>query len=102
MMVHTNEMDTELSGGTSYLDCFRGLDLWRAEIACYTWAARNLCGAGLMAYSAYFYKEAGRVSERLSEQVISPLRVILDANLFWQCVRAPKNQARSTRGVIKM
>ena len=59
MMVHTNEMEKEIMSGTSYLDCFRGYDLRRTEIACIIWAAQNLCGSGLMAYSTVFYQRAG-------------------------------------------
>lgn len=59
MMVHTNEIEKELSTGTSYLDCFKGIDLRRTEIACLTWAVQNGCGAGIMGYSVYFYRAAG-------------------------------------------
>lgn len=59
MMVHTNEFEKEIAAGTSYLDCFKGVDLRRTEIVCLTWAAQNLCGAGLMGYSTYFYQQAG-------------------------------------------
>ena len=59
MMVHTNELEKEIEAGTSYLDCFKGVDLRRTEIVCFTWAAQNLCGAGLMGYSTYFYTSAG-------------------------------------------
>ncbi|KAJ4305096.1 hypothetical protein N0V90_000626 [Kalmusia sp. IMI 367209] len=59
MMVHTNDLEKEITAGTSYLDCFKGNDLRRTEIVCMTWAAQNLCGAGLMAYSTYFYEQAG-------------------------------------------
>lgn len=53
MMVHTNEIEKEMQSGTSYLDCFKGVDLRRTEVACFTWAVQNLCGAGLMGYSTY-------------------------------------------------
>ncbi len=59
MMVHTNELEKEIDAGTSYLDCFKGIDLRRTEVVCFTWAAQNLCGAGLMGYSTYFYVSAG-------------------------------------------
>ncbi|KAF9885307.1 hypothetical protein FE257_013024 [Aspergillus nanangensis] len=59
MMVHTNEMEKEISTGTSYWDCFRGVDLRRTEVSCLIWAAQNLCGSGLMAYSTVFYQRAG-------------------------------------------
>jgi SP family general alpha glucoside:H+ symporter-like MFS transporter len=59
MMVHTVEFEKEITSGTSYLDCFKGVDLRRTEVACLVWAAQNLCGAGLMGYSTYFYEQAG-------------------------------------------
>jgi SP family general alpha glucoside:H+ symporter-like MFS transporter len=59
MMVHTNEMEKEITSGTSYWDCFRGHDLRRTEVSCLIWAAQNLCGSGLMAYSTVFYQRAG-------------------------------------------
>ncbi|KAK6511083.1 hypothetical protein TWF481_000005 [Arthrobotrys musiformis] len=59
MMIHTNEMEKRISSGTSYWDCFRGIDLRRTEIACLVWAIQNLCGGGIMGYSTYFYEQAG-------------------------------------------
>jgi SP family general alpha glucoside:H+ symporter-like MFS transporter len=54
MMIHTNELEKEIEEGTTYLDCFKGVDLRRTEVVCFTWAAQNLCGAGIMGYSTYF------------------------------------------------
>jgi SP family general alpha glucoside:H+ symporter-like MFS transporter len=59
MMVHTNELEKTLSAGTNYASCFRGVDRRRTAIACLVGASTNLCGAGLMAYSTYFYLQAG-------------------------------------------
>ncbi|KFX98677.1 hypothetical protein O988_04261 [Pseudogymnoascus sp. VKM F-3808] len=59
MMVHTNEMEKELSAGTSYLDCCRGIDLRRTEITCLTWSVQNLCGSAFMNNSTYFFIQAG-------------------------------------------
>lgn len=59
MMIHTNEMEQEAVAGTSYLDCFRGSNLRRTEIACAVWSIQNLCGNSFMGYSTYFYKQAG-------------------------------------------
>lgn len=63
MMVYTNELEKEIEAGTTYLDCFKGVDLRRTEVVCFTWAAQNLCGAGLMGYSTYFYLQAGLATE---------------------------------------
>lgn len=59
MIIHTNEIEKELTAGTSYWDCFKGTDLRRTEICCMTWMIQTLCGSGLMGYSSYFYEQAG-------------------------------------------
>lgn len=59
MMVHTNELEKEIKSVTSYWDCFKGIDLRRTEVVCLVWAVQNLCGAGIMSYSTYFYEQAG-------------------------------------------
>jgi SP family general alpha glucoside:H+ symporter-like MFS transporter len=59
MMSHTNELEKQISAGTSYLDCFRGVDRRRTEIACIVWLIQNLCGSTFMGYSTYFYQQAG-------------------------------------------
>lgn len=33
MMVHTNEMERAIEEGTSYLECFKGIDRRRTEIS---------------------------------------------------------------------
>ncbi|RMZ80418.1 hypothetical protein DV737_g3041, partial [Chaetothyriales sp. CBS 132003] len=60
MMQHTNEVEKYLNkGGTSYLDCFKGTDLRRTEIACMVWMSQSLSGGSLTGYAAYFYEQAG-------------------------------------------
>jgi MFS transporter, SP family, general alpha glucoside:H+ symporter len=59
MMSHTNEIERQISAGTSFLDCFKGVDLRRTEIASMTWLIQNLCGSTFMGYSTYFYQQAG-------------------------------------------
>lgn len=34
LMVHTNALEKSIAAGTSYWDCFKGVDLRRTEIAC--------------------------------------------------------------------
>lgn len=59
MMVHTNELEKETTSGTSYIDCWKGTDRRRTEIACLCWMIQTLCGSGLYGYSAQFYENAG-------------------------------------------
>lgn len=58
-MRHTNELEKAVSAGTSYLDCFKGTDLRRTEIAAMTWFTQAFCGAALIGYSTYFFQQAG-------------------------------------------
>ena len=59
MMRSTNELEKANNEGTSYLDCFKGVDLRRTEIACITWLVQTFCGSTFMGYSTYFYRQAG-------------------------------------------
>lgn len=58
-MIHTNEMEKQVTLGTSYLDCFKGIELRRTEICCMVWMVQILCGGGIMAFSSYFFERAG-------------------------------------------
>lgn len=51
LMVYTNEQEKAAVAGTSYLDCFRGIDRRRTEIACVTWIIQNASGSAFMNYS---------------------------------------------------
>ena len=59
MMVHTNEIEKEIQAGTSYMDCFRGVDARRTEIVSATWVVQAFCGSAFMTFSTYFYENAG-------------------------------------------
>ncbi|QKX59838.1 uncharacterized protein TRUGW13939_06980 [Talaromyces rugulosus] len=59
MLRHSDAIEKELSAGTSYVDCFKGTNLRRTEIACIAWVIQAASGASLMGYSAYFFEQAG-------------------------------------------
>jgi SP family general alpha glucoside:H+ symporter-like MFS transporter len=59
MMIQTNEFEQTINEGTSYLDCFKGVDLRRTEITCNTWLVQTMAGSTFMGYSTYFYQSAG-------------------------------------------
>jgi SP family general alpha glucoside:H+ symporter-like MFS transporter len=59
MLRHSDAIEKELSAGTSYIDCFKGTNLRRTEIACIAWIVQAASGASLMSYSAYFFEQAG-------------------------------------------
>lgn len=59
MMVHTNNIEKELDESTSYLQCFKGVDLRRTEIACMAFAAQPFCGSSMGGTPTYFFLQAG-------------------------------------------
>jgi SP family general alpha glucoside:H+ symporter-like MFS transporter len=59
MIEHTNEMEKFAKEGTTYMDCFRGIDLRRTEIVVGIWTAQTLGGQNLMGYFSYFMTQAG-------------------------------------------
>lgn len=59
LMKKTNEVEKQLQAGMTYLDCFKGVNLRRTEIACVVWMTQTLCGAPMTGYATYFYRQAG-------------------------------------------
>ncbi|KAF2183540.1 sugar transporter [Zopfia rhizophila CBS 207.26] len=59
MMIHTNELEKSVDEGTSYLDCLKGIDLRRTEIACMVFAAQPFCGSAMGGAPTYFFVQAG-------------------------------------------
>ncbi|OQD65038.1 hypothetical protein PENPOL_c006G04575 [Penicillium polonicum] len=60
MMTHTNETEKHLGNGQiTYLDCFKGINLRRTEIACMIWIAQQASFSSSGTYAAYFYEQAG-------------------------------------------
>lgn len=43
-IIYTDNLEKELTVGTSYLDCFKGTELRRTEIACMVFAGQVLSG----------------------------------------------------------
>ncbi|KAL2864140.1 general substrate transporter [Aspergillus lucknowensis] len=63
LMVETNRLEQSMHEGVGYLDCFRGTNRWRTEIACAAWSAQLWCGFVIASYSTYFFELAGLQSE---------------------------------------
>ncbi|KAH8878936.1 putative maltose permease [Thozetella sp. PMI_491] len=59
MMVHTNQLEKSVETGTSYIDCFRGVDLRRTEIACMAWATQVFFGLPVKSFDVYFFVQIG-------------------------------------------
>ncbi|KAJ5306995.1 hypothetical protein N7508_006010 [Penicillium antarcticum] len=64
MMVHTIKIEAEIEAGTSYADCFKGVDLRRTEIYCLASVGQILSGS-IFAYTpTYFFTQAGMDTSR--------------------------------------
>ncbi|KAH8892330.1 putative maltose permease [Thozetella sp. PMI_491] len=59
MMVYTNAHEKSVSAGTSYKDCFRGVDLRRTEVTCCVWLLQVTCGLAFGGNVTYFLEQAG-------------------------------------------
>jgi len=59
MMIHTNELEIQQTSGTSYLDCFKGVDLRRTEVTCATWLIQQTSGSPMIGWGTYFMIQAG-------------------------------------------
>jgi len=58
-MQHTNAHEKAVGEGTSYISCFKGVDLRRTEVAMGAWICQNWCGSSFMGWSTYFLERAG-------------------------------------------
>ena len=59
MMLHTVQIEKEVTTGSNYWDCFRGVDLRRTEIACFAFAGQILSGSTFAYSPTYFFTNAG-------------------------------------------
>jgi SP family general alpha glucoside:H+ symporter-like MFS transporter len=64
-IVYTNNLEEELSVGTSYKDCFKGFELRRTEIACISFMGQVLCGTAIAYNATYFYEQIGLPSSTI-------------------------------------
>lgn len=64
MMIHTVELEQEIGIGTTYFDCFKGVNLRRTEIACMVWSIQTLSGSGFRSFSTYFFQQAGLATDQ--------------------------------------
>ncbi|RDL33199.1 Uncharacterized protein BP5553_08638 [Venustampulla echinocandica] len=58
-IIYTNNLEQQLSVGTSYWDCFKGFELRRTEISCLVFAGQILCGMSFAYNSSYFFSQVG-------------------------------------------
>ncbi|CRK27450.1 hypothetical protein BN1708_004356 [Verticillium longisporum] len=62
-IIRTNKLEMEITAGTSYWDCFRGIERRRTEIACLAFAGQVLSGSAFAYNSTYFFQQVGVSTE---------------------------------------
>ena len=62
MMIHTNELEIQQTAGTTYWDCFKGVDLRRTELTVGTWLIQQTSGSPMIGWGTYFMLQAGLTS----------------------------------------
>lgn len=63
-IIKTNTLEQELEIGTSYLDCIKGFEGRRTEIACVCFAGQVLSGSSFAYNSTYFFQQVGLTSDQ--------------------------------------
>lgn len=66
MIIHTNRLEREQTKSSNYksglkgfIECFKGTNLRRTEIACVAFAGQVTCGAAFAYSPSYFFRQAG-------------------------------------------
>ncbi|KAJ5937592.1 hypothetical protein N7454_003934 [Penicillium verhagenii] len=59
MMVHTTKIEAEIESGTTYVECFKGVDLRRTEICCVAFMGQIMAGSSFAYTPTYFFEQAG-------------------------------------------
>ncbi|KAF3760013.1 putative maltose permease [Cryphonectria parasitica EP155] len=59
VILETDRLEQELEAGSTYMDCLKGVNLRRTEIACGVYCTQVLSGIYLVNYATYFFELAG-------------------------------------------
>ncbi|EMC92532.1 hypothetical protein BAUCODRAFT_38606 [Baudoinia panamericana UAMH 10762] len=59
MIIETDRLEYELEAGSTYMDCFRKINLRRTEIAIGVYSIQVISGIYLVGYATYFFELAG-------------------------------------------
>ncbi|KAI1853769.1 hypothetical protein JX265_003897 [Neoarthrinium moseri] len=58
-IIRTDALEKRITAGTSYWDCFRGVERRRTEIACMAFAGQMFSGLAFAYNSTYFFQQVG-------------------------------------------
>ncbi|KAH7256143.1 general substrate transporter [Fusarium tricinctum] len=87
LIIYTNNLEEQLSVGTSYWDCFKGFELRRTEIAVVVFAGQIFSGLYFAYNSTYFFQQIGLDSTTTYHLNVGGNGMALFATLVsWFCV----------------
>ncbi|ROV88418.1 hypothetical protein VSDG_09212 [Cytospora chrysosperma] len=75
MIRETDRLEQEIESGSTYWDCFKGVNLVRTEISCGVYCTQVLSGVYLVNYATYFFQLAGLPTSRAFDMGIGFLAV---------------------------
>jgi MFS transporter, SP family, general alpha glucoside:H+ symporter len=56
MIIETDRIEYEMEAGSTYMDCFKKINLRRTEIAVGVYSIQVLSGIYLVGYATYFFE----------------------------------------------
>ncbi|SPO03156.1 probable alpha-glucoside transport protein [Cephalotrichum gorgonifer] len=87
LIVYTNNLEVQMSVGTSIWDCFKGFELRRTEIACVAFAGQILSGLNYAYNSTYFFQQIGLDSKTTYNLNVGGNSMALFATFVsWFCI----------------
>ncbi|SZF02254.1 unnamed protein product [Blumeria hordei] len=87
MIVSTNNAEERVSRGTSYYDCFRGIELRRTEIACMAFVGQVLSGISFAYNSTYFFQQIGLQTSDAYKLNVGGIGIaLLGTIISWFCI----------------
>lgn len=69
-IIKTDRLERELEAGSTYWDCFRGVNLRRTEISTGVYCTQVLSGIYLINYGTYFFRQAGLATDKAFDMAI--------------------------------
>lgn len=83
VIVETDRLEQELEAGSTYMDCFRGVNLRRTEISVGVYCTQVLSGIYLINYGTYFFQLAGLPSDKAFDMGVGFLGEYYFGSIFF-------------------
>jgi MFS transporter, SP family, general alpha glucoside:H+ symporter len=82
VIIETDRLEHELEAGSTYLDCFKKINIRRTEISVGVYTIQVLSGIYLVGYTTYFFELAGLPTDKAFDMSVGFLAVGFVATCF--------------------